>query len=253
MHLENSCFVIGMFLGLVGSPRKNRLTDQLVSKALERAESTGIETKKVYLADFDIKFYVEEGMGCPKRLSEMCEEADVIILGAPVYWGDINGLTKDFMDSVELQSANGKWALGIAVAGGTGKGLSSGIQSIYHFFYHRQLRGIDPTPVSRFNFNRALESVHESGRKLVELSKEKVPFKNLQDRIEYYEKLEYMNNTPLDEIMLLAEQLIDISKGEKRQKAEKEYLMAQSLIIKQKREEAVRHAVKSYEILYYDE
>ncbi len=242
-----------MFLGIVGSPRKGRLTDHLVSKALERAESMDIETKKVYLTDFDIEFYVEEGMGCPKRLSEICEEADAIVLGAPVYWGDINGLTKDFMDSVELQNANGKWALGIAVAGGTGKGLSSGVQSIYHFFYHREMRGIDPTPVSRFNFERALGSLYESGRKLVELSKTKIPFKNLQDRIEYYEKLEYMNHTPLDEIMLLAEQLMDISKGEKRQKAEKEYTIAQSLIIKQKRDEAVKHAVKAYEVLYYDE
>ncbi len=53
--------------------------------------------------------------------------------------------------------------------------------------------------------------------------------------------------------MLLAEQLIDISQGEKRQEAEKEYIMAQSLIIKQKRDEAAKHAVKAYELLYYDE
>ena len=62
-----------------------------------------------------------------------------------------------------------------------------------------------------------------------------------------------MNHKPLDEIMLLADHLIHISKGEKRQKAEKEYSMAQSLIIKQKRDEAIKHAAKAYETLYYDE
>ena len=242
-----------MFLGIVGSPRKERLTDQLVTRALDGSRSMGIETKKIYLTDFEIKSYTEGGKGCPERLSELCEEADAIILGAPVYWGGINGLTKDFMDTVEISNANGKWALGIAIAGGTGKGLCSGIQSIYHFFYHRQLRGIDPTPVSRFNFEKVLENLYQSGKKLAELSIKKKPFSDLQDRIEYYEKLDYMDDTPLDEIFLLAKQLIEISKGEKRQKAQEEYAVAESLIGQSKRSEAVKHAVNAYEMLYFEE
>jgi len=241
-----------MILGIVGSPRKKRLTDQLVSRALEGVKAAGEETRKVYLIDYEVKSYRENLKCCPDELSDLCEDADAIILGAPVYFGDINGLTKDFMDTVRIRNANGKYALGIAIAGGTGKGLCSGIQSIYHFFYHRQMRGIDPTPVSRFNFNRALESLFESGKKLAALSKkEKKPFENLWDRIEYYERLDYMNYTFLDEIMLLAKHLIEGSKSSRLSEAKKEYETAMSLINQGKRIDAVKHAVKAYDLLYF--
>ena len=143
-----------MILGVVGSPRKGRLTDQLIARALEGTKSAGVETEKVYLVDFKVPFYTEQSQ-CPEELSRLCEEADALIIGAPVYYGDINGLTKDFMDTVRISNANGKYGLGISVAGGTGKGLCLAVQSIYSFFYHRQMRGIDPFPVSRFNFQKA--------------------------------------------------------------------------------------------------
>jgi len=241
-----------MILGIVGSPRKGRLTDQLVTRALQGAKSIGIETQKVYLTDFKIPFYTERTEECPEELNKLCEEADALVLGAPVYWGDINGLTKDFMDTVRISNANGKYALGISIAGGTGKGLCLAVQSIYSFFYHRQLRGIDPTPVSRFNFQRALERLHTSGRKLAELSKETKPFNDLRDRIEYYEKLDYIKYTFLDEIFLLAGQLIDISKDKSTlPEAKEEHEIAESLISQGKRAEAVKHAVKAYDTLYF--
>jgi NAD(P)H-dependent FMN reductase len=240
-----------MILGIVGSPRKNRLTDQLVSRALEGVREAREEAKKIYLVDYEVKFYREGEKCCPDELSDLCEESSAIILGAPVYYGDINGLTKDFMDTVRIRNANGKYALGIAIAGGTGKGLCSAIQTIYHFFYHRQLRGIDPTPVCRFNFEKALDALFRSGKKLVELSKEIRPFENLWDRIEYYEKLPYINYTFLDEIMLLAEHLIEISKGPNLNEATKKYEEAKSLIDQGKRVEAARHAVRAYELLYF--
>ena len=152
-----------LILGIVGSPRKNGRTHTLVDAALGGAAQGGAETEKLYLIDYAIKPFTgsggsEEGVRfCPSELSERCEAADAIVLGAPVYYGDINGLTKDFMDSVRIGNSNGKPALGFAIAGGSGKGLISGVQSIYHWFYHRQVRAIDPTPVSRFNMAEALE------------------------------------------------------------------------------------------------
>jgi len=242
-----------MILGIVGSPRRGRLTDQLVTRALEGARSTGVETKKVYLIDFKVPFYTEQTPEGPEELSRLCEEACAIIIGAPVYFGDINGLTKDFMDTVRISNANGKYGLGISIAGGTGKGLCSAIHSIYRFFYHSQIRGIDPTPVSRFNFQEALDGLYMSGQKLAKISKEKRPFEDLWDRIEHYEKLDYMNYTFLDEILLLAGQLIKIS-GDKEKdlhEAKEEYELAKSLIQQGKRIEAVKHAVRAYDTLYF--
>jgi multimeric flavodoxin WrbA len=242
-----------MILGVVGSPRKGRLTDQLITRALEGAKSAGVETEKVYLVDFRVPFYTEtEQAKSPEQLSRLCEEADALIIGAPVYYGDINGLTKDFMDTVRISNANGKYALGISIAGGTGKGLCLAVQSIYSFFYHRQIRGIDPTPVSRFNFQKAREKLYASGQKLAKLSPGKKPFENLWDRIEHYEKLDYLNHTFLDEILLLTEQLVDISKNKSAlARARKEYETARSFIDQGKRTEAAKHAVKAYNILYF--
>ena len=239
-----------MILGIVGSPRKGRLTDQLVTRALEGVESTGVETKKLYLIDYKVPFYTEEAR-CPEELSRLCGEADALVIGAPVYYGDINGLTKDFMDTVRIPNANGKYALGISIAGGTGKGLCLAVQSIYSFFYHRQIRGVDPSPVSRFNFQEALDGLYVSGQRLAKLSKEKRPFEDLWDRIEHYEKLDYLNYTFLDEILLLAGHLIKISGGKDLQKAKEEYELAKSLIQQGKRTEAVKHAVRAYDTLYY--
>ena len=239
-----------MILGIVGSPRKGRLTDQLVTRALEGVKSAGVESMKAYLIDYKIPFYTEEAK-CPEELNRLCEEADALVIGAPVYYGDINGLTKDFMDTVRISNANGMYGLGISIAGGTGKGLCLAVQSIYSFFYHRQIRGIDPTPVSRFNFQEALNTLYTSGQKMAELSKEKKQFKDLWDRIEHYENLDYLNYTFLDEILLLAGQLIKISSGKELEEAKEEYELAKSLIKQGKRIGAVKLAVKAYDALYF--
>lgn len=240
-----------MFLGIVGSPRKGQLTDKLVSSVLDAGKGLGIDTEKVYLADYKIGHYEENGKTCPENLNNLCSVADAIILGAPVYWGDINGLTKDFMDTVDISEANGKLAVGIAVAGGTGKGLCSGVQSLYHFFYHRKMRGIEPTPVSRFNFEQSLKNLFHVGRKLVILADDKKPFRNLQEQIEHYEKLSYLSDTPLDEMLLLVADLIKISSGQNRMRAGEEYVQAELLVDQGKRLEAVEHAVKAYELLFF--
>lgn len=250
-------------LGIVGSPRKDGRTNTLINAALEGAETKGASIKKIYLVDYEIRPFTGQGGSgeafqyCPQELSRLCEEADAIALGAPVYWGDINGLTKDFMDTVRISNANGKPTLGIAIAGGTGKGLLSGVQSIYHFFYHRQMRGIDPTPVSRFNFQGALEQLRASGARLVDLSRDQTPFpgETRDDRwpevLAHYASLRYLGADPLDEFVMLAEQLIGISQGSEVQKAKGELDEALALIAEGKRDEAARYAVRSYQTLYF--
>jgi len=249
-------------LGIVGSPRKNGRTNALVDAALDGARSRGVEVKKIYLVDYEVKPYRGSGGSdeaykyCPEKLSNLCEEAVAIVLGAPVYWGDINGLTKDFMDTVRIPNPGGKPALGIAIAGGSGKGLLSGVQSIYHFFFHKQMRGIDPTPVSRFNLEEALTQLKVSGVRLADLSKEKKPPERIIDErwpevTAYYSSLEYLRCDPLDEFVILAEQLIRISKGSKVEKAKAELEKALKLIAEGKRSEAALHAVRSYQTLYF--
>lgn len=254
-----------VILGIVGSPRKNGRTNSLVDAALDGARSRGVDTKKVFLVDYNIRSFTGSGGSeeafqyCPEELSRLCEDADAIIIGSPVYWGDISGLTKNFMDTVRITipNANGKPALGIAIAGGSGKGLISGVQSIYHFFYHKQMRGIDPTPVSRFNLDEALEELKISGAKLADLSKEKKPFpgNTTDDRwpevLAYYASVKLLNCDPIDEFIMLSGQLIKTSKGSKVEKAKAELDKAMALIAEGKRAEAARYAVRSYQILFF--
>jgi multimeric flavodoxin WrbA len=252
-----------LVLGIVGSPRKNGRTNQLVDAALSGAAAQGATTKKIFLADYAIKPFLgtggsEEAFGySPQELSQLCGEADAIVLGAPVYWGDINGLTKDFMDTVRTPGENGKPALGIAIAGGSGKGLLSGVQSLYHFFYHRQMRAIDPTPVSRFNMREALEGLVTSSARLVEMARHPQPFPG-EPRdarwgavLAHYCTLPYLDRDPLDEFIMLAEQLIRISEGERVPGAQAELDRALALIAEGKRSEAAPHAFRAYQILYY--
>jgi multimeric flavodoxin WrbA len=247
-----------MILGIVGSPRKGRLTDQLVSSALKGAESKGAKIQKIYLIDHEIKplkFLSSDRSGCPEELNSLCEEADAYVLGAPVYYGDINGLTKDFMDTVRISNSNGKYGLGISIAGGSGKNLGQAIHSIYHWFYDRQIRGVDPTPVCRFNFKKALQSLNQSGIILADLSKTRKKFDafpHIEDWIEHYEQLNMPPSSPLDEILLVTKHLLETSnKYDDMLQAKKEHEKAKSLIKRGKRIEAIKHAVKAYKTLFY--
>jgi multimeric flavodoxin WrbA len=252
-----------LVLGIVGSPRKNGRTAALVDAALAGAAAAAAETRKIHLIDYDLVPFTGAGGSseaqtfCPRELSELCEEAGALVVGAPVYYGDINGLTKDFMDTVRIANSNGKPALGFAIAGGSGKGLLSGVQSIYHWFYHRQVRAIDPTPVSRFNMQTALESLRASGARLVDMAGDVRPFpgKRRDDRWEdvlaHYATLPFFDQDPVDEFLMLAEQLIGISTGERVADAQTELDQALSLVEAGQRGKAGRHAVRAYELLYF--
>jgi multimeric flavodoxin WrbA len=251
-------------LGIVGSPRKNGRTSALIDAALSGAASAGAEARKVFLVDYDVRPFTGAGGSaeantyCPEELSALCEQADALVVGAPVYYGDINGLTKDWMDTVRIRNSNGKPALGFAIAGGSGKGLISGVQSIYHWFYHRQVRAIDPTPVSRFNMQAAMDSLRTSGARLVEMAGNPQPFPGAgrEDRwagvLAYYATLPYFDRDPVDEFLMLAKQLIGISTKPSSQvaQAQAELDRALALVAENKRSEAGPHAVQAYELLY---
>jgi len=209
-------------LGIVGSPRRNGRTAALVDAALLGACNQGAETRRIFLADYDIRPFggqggAEEGVRfVAPELGALCAQADALVLGAPVYFGDINGLTKDFMDSVALPvpQGNGLPALGAAIAGGSGKGLLSGVQSIYHWFYHKQMRAIDPTPVSRFSLADALQSLEHSGARLARMTQQRVSFTGdnsdarWPDVVAWYANLPYLRDGPAEEFLLLARQLL---------------------------------------------
>jgi len=96
-----------------GSPRKKWNTAKLLEKALEGAASQGAETELIHLYDlnykgciscFDCKTKGGESYGrCAVKddlapVFREIEKADVIILGSPIYFGNVSGEMRSFME-----------------------------------------------------------------------------------------------------------------------------------------------------------
>lgn len=96
-----------------GSPRKEWNTATLLKDALDGAASKGAGTELVHLYDLDYKGCVScfscklkggKSYGrCAHQdgltpVLDRIEEADAVIIGSPVYLGDITGETKSFME-----------------------------------------------------------------------------------------------------------------------------------------------------------
>lgn len=107
-------------LGINGSPHKTGRTAKLVQSILSSAQKAGGETKIIHLVDYDIK----PCMGCysinPKKCVYPCkvkdrmqelypllEKADAIVLGSPVYWFNMSGMMKNFIDRMCCAENNG--------------------------------------------------------------------------------------------------------------------------------------------------
>lgn len=95
-------------IGIEGSPRKKGNTEQLVSAVLEGAADAGATTKFFKLADMSIADCIS-CYSCKKKgicaidddmhiLYDAIQAADVIVLGSPVYFWQVNSIVKRFMD-----------------------------------------------------------------------------------------------------------------------------------------------------------
>lgn len=213
-------------LGIVGSPHKDGMTAKLVKKALEGVREEGEETDLIYLIDEELRYCEGCGGGCFQTLrcvrdekatarSKRVSSCDALVFGVPVYCWQINGLSSLFIDkqrfntgSIVAPSTNTRPALGIAVAGGSGTGCILALQSLYKYFFNWSFRGIDPLPVTRFNFQEALELAKEYGKHLVQVAREKKQFSSFGEAIAYYETLEYMKYTPIDELHFIVKSIL---------------------------------------------
>jgi hypothetical protein len=96
-------------------------------------------------------------------------------------------------------------ALGIAIAGGTGNGLVSGLRPVYHFFQMMQMRAIEPLPATRFNFDAALQRARELGSQIAGMAHARAPFLGLEERLLWYDALPYLGLSRANERRLLAD------------------------------------------------
>ncbi|MBR6470504.1 MAG: flavodoxin family protein [Victivallales bacterium] len=104
-----------------GGPRKGWNTDTLLTKALEGAASAGAETEMVHLYDLTFKGCVS-CLGCKLRkeprpnrcilrddltaVLDKAHEADAVILGSPIYFSEITGEARSFLERFLFQYLN---------------------------------------------------------------------------------------------------------------------------------------------------
>ena len=96
-------------IGFSGSPRKNGNTAWIINKMLEETRGKGAETELFHSCELDIKPCCG-CLGCKKgdmeciinddmqMLYKEIKKADTLILGSPVYMGQMSGQAKIFTD-----------------------------------------------------------------------------------------------------------------------------------------------------------
>lgn len=100
-------------IGFVASPRKNGSTAWTVNQILDGAKASGNETHIWYSGDLDIKpcqgcLGCVQGNGCVvgddmQELYTALKNADAIVLGSPIYMGQMTAQAKIFTDRLFAQ------------------------------------------------------------------------------------------------------------------------------------------------------
>jgi len=102
-------------IGIIASPRKDGNTAWVVNTILEGAQEQGAETRSWYFSDLDIEpcrgclcCHEEGNRGCiinddMQELYGALEHADALVLGSPVYMGQMSAQAKIFTDRLFAQ------------------------------------------------------------------------------------------------------------------------------------------------------
>lgn len=135
-------------VGIVGSPRKNGNTEFMVKTTLDKINEAGIQTELITLYDKDINYCI----GCDsckktnecviaddmQELTKKVLDANGVIMSSPVYFGDMTGLAKSFIDRLRplrnIHAFKYKVCGAISTGGFRNGGQETTIHSIYDFF-----------------------------------------------------------------------------------------------------------------------
>ena len=251
-------------LGLVGSPNKEGRTNELVSVALESAGHAGAATELVQMSDCVVEackdclpWVCNTKQKCTyedknfELLSKKILGCGALVIGTPVYWGDTTGMVRYlFLKMYRVFAGSGQLkglpALGIAIAGGSGNGLTTGLKPIYHFFRTMQMRAIDPLPATRFDFDKALEEARLSGHRLVQMMPSRTPFKTSEECWLSYGGMPYIGENRATERRLLAAIVYEAVPKSRRQEVEGDLAQADILAAAGQSLDAMNEVSKVY-------
>ena len=175
-------------IAVQSSPNLDGLTSSLAQAVLKGVEAEGGETELVHLNRLDLKHCIacERGWGrCREEglcileddfesLRKRIAEADALVFATPVYWHDLSESAKVFLDRLRrcethsgLKTFAGKKAVGIASAGGGGRGAVRALYNLEDYIRRLGFEIFDLVPVTRFSKDHKLKMLENAGRRLV--------------------------------------------------------------------------------------
>ncbi|WP_323735587.1 flavodoxin family protein [Methanosphaera sp. ISO3-F5] len=135
-------------VGIVGSPRAEGNTEFMVKRTLDKISEAGVDTELICLHDKRIEYCT--GCDCCKKtdecvidddmreLTEKVRDADGVVMGSPVYFGDMTGLAKSFIDRLRplrnVHAFKFKVCGALSCGGFRNGGQETTIHSLYDFF-----------------------------------------------------------------------------------------------------------------------
>lgn len=152
-------------IGIIGSPRKNGNTEYLVEKALESAKEAGADVESFHLGKMKIEpcnacDICKMAGECPKdddinKLLSKMQEANGIIIGSPVYFGNVTSQLKMLIDRSRPLRADfklrDKVCGAIAVGGSRNGGQETTITAIHEFLLIQDCIVVgDGSPLAHF-------------------------------------------------------------------------------------------------------
>ena len=151
---------------ICGSHRKNGNTRFLLETILKTISEKGGKTKLLNLLDYPLSFCQAHSadvcrQGCPyeeefKEIEKELVSADAIIVGSPVYMGNVPARLKNLMDRTVRLRRKGfllanKIGAAVVVGASQGGGQEHTISSIHNFFLiHNMIVAGDGEPKSHF-------------------------------------------------------------------------------------------------------
>jgi NAD(P)H-dependent FMN reductase len=184
-------------------------------------------------------------------LSQKILDCRALVISTPVHWGDTSAMVRYlFIKMYRVFARSGKLkglpSLGIAVAGGTGNGLITGLKPLYHFFRTMQMRALDPLPVTRFDFDKAKEAAEALGYQLVKSMPERVPFKSPEECWLWYDRLPYLGENRTAERRLMAAMTLEAIPKERRSEVDGDLAQADILAAAGRSLDAMNEISKVY-------
>lgn len=181
--------VVGMkVIAVQSSPNLDGLTSSLAQAVLKGVEFEDGKTELIHLNTLDVKPCIacREGWGkCRdegvcileddfQNLYDEITGSDALVFATPVYWHDLSESAKTFLDRLRrcetgrgFKTFVGKNAIGIASAGGSGRGAVRALYNLEDYLRRLGFEIFDLVPVTRFSKDHKLEMLEKAGRRLI--------------------------------------------------------------------------------------